>query len=187
MLEIKNLRKTFGGGRPALDDVSFSVKRGEVFGLLGHNGAGKSTALGIMLGMVRPDAGDVTIGGISVLEDRSRALAKVGAIFEAPCFYNYLSGWRNLKVLTGYSGYWDDTIFLVRHSANGPSNPIQFFLWLYCSLPSGSDGRFACVFHSRSRCISPLRLKKRLQAHPCACCTRAHRGSNALYFHGFSG
>lgn len=108
MLEIKNLRKTFGGGKPALDDVSFSVKRGEVFGLLGHNGAGKSTALGIMLGMVRPDAGDVTIGGISVLEDRSQALAKVGAIFEAPCFYNYLNGWRNLKVLTGYSGYWDE-------------------------------------------------------------------------------
>jgi ABC-2 type transport system ATP-binding protein len=108
MLEIKNLHKTFGGGKPALDDVSFSVKRGEVFGLLGHNGAGKSTALGIMLGMVRPDFGDVKIGGISVREDRRLALAKVGAIFEAPCFYHYLSGWKNLKVLTGYSDYWDE-------------------------------------------------------------------------------
>ena len=108
MLEIKNLHKTFGGGKPALDDVSFSVKRGEVFGLLGHNGAGKSTALGIMLGMVRPDAGSVTIGGISVQEDRALALAKVGAIFESPCFYSYLSGWQNLKVLTSYSGYWDE-------------------------------------------------------------------------------
>ena len=108
MLEIKNLRKTFGGGKPALDDVSFSVKRGEVFGLLGHNGAGKSTALGIMLGMVRPDSGDVTVGGISVREDRALALSKVGAIFESPMFYSYLSGWKNLRVLTSYSGYWDE-------------------------------------------------------------------------------
>jgi len=108
MLEIKNLHKTFGGGKPALDGVSFSVGRGEVFGLLGHNGAGKSTALGIMLGMVRPDSGDVTIGGISVRENRSQALAKVGAIFESPCFYSYLSAWMNLKVLAGYSGYWDE-------------------------------------------------------------------------------
>ena len=108
MLEIKNLHKTFGGGKPALNDVSFSVERGEVFGLLGHNGAGKSTALGIMLGMVRPDSGDVTIGGISVRDDRSLALAKVGAIFESPCFYTYLSGWKNLKILAGYSGYWNE-------------------------------------------------------------------------------
>ncbi len=109
MLEIKNLHKTFARGKPALDDVSFSVKRGEVFGLLGHNGAGKSTALGIMLGMVRPDSGDVKIGGISVRENRALALAKVGAIFESPCFYGYLSGWKNLKVLTSYSGFWDES------------------------------------------------------------------------------
>ena len=108
MLEIKKLHKTFGGAKPALDDVSFSVKRGEVFGLLGHNGAGKSTALGIMLGMVRPDSGDVTIDGISVRENRRKALSKVGAIFESPCFYNYLSGWKNLKVPTGYSDFWDE-------------------------------------------------------------------------------
>ncbi|MFT4548919.1 MAG: ABC-2 type transport system ATP-binding protein [Verrucomicrobiales bacterium] len=108
MLEIKNLHKTFGRGKPALDDVSFTVERGEVFGLLGHNGAGKSTALGVMLGMVRPDSGDVKISGISVREDRALALSKVGAIFESPCFYKYLSGWKNLKVLTSYSGYWDE-------------------------------------------------------------------------------
>ena len=108
MLEIKNLHKTFGRGKPALSDVSFSVGRGEVFGLLGHNGAGKSTALGIMLGMVRPDSGDVEVDGISVRENRKVALAKVGAIFEAPCFYGYLSGWKNLKILAGYSGYWDE-------------------------------------------------------------------------------
>ncbi len=106
MLEIRGLHKSFGG-KPALDDVSFNVARGEIHGLLGHNGAGKSTTLGIILGMVMPDSGDVTIGGVSVLESRSHALRKVGAIFEAPAFYEYLSGWENLRLLMGYSGGFD--------------------------------------------------------------------------------
>lgn len=106
MLIANHLCKEFGG-KPALADVSFHVKRGEIYGLLGHNGAGKSTSLGIILGMVMPDRGDVTIGGISVLANRSKALRKVGAIFEAPAFYEYLSGWDNLKILMGYSGGFD--------------------------------------------------------------------------------
>ena len=106
MLTATHLYKKFGG-KPALDDVSFHVRRGEIFGLLGHNGAGKSTSLGIILGMVMPDQGDVTIDGISVLKNRSKALRKVGAIFEAPAFYEYLSGWENLKILMSYSVGFD--------------------------------------------------------------------------------
>ena len=106
MLDIRQLHKSFGG-RPALKDVSFEVGRGEIHGLLGHNGAGKSTTLGIILGMVMPDSGDVSIGGISVRENRSAALRKVGAIFESPAFYEYLSGWDNLRLLMGYSDGFD--------------------------------------------------------------------------------
>ena len=106
MLVATGLSKKFSG-KPALDDVSFHVQRGEIYGLLGHNGAGKSTSLGIILGMVMPDRGDVSIGGVSVLKNRSQALRKVGAIFEAPAFYDYLSGWDNLKILMGYSGGFD--------------------------------------------------------------------------------
>ena len=106
MLTATHLHKTFGG-KPALADVSFHVRRGEIFGLLGHNGAGKSTSLGIILGMVMPDQGDVTIDGVSVLKNRSKALRKVGAIFEAPAFYEYLSGWENLKILMSYSSGFD--------------------------------------------------------------------------------
>ncbi len=105
MLEVSHLRKRFPrAAKAALDDVSFSVKKGEIFGLLGHNGAGKSTALGIMLGLVHPNSGEVTVDGISVQNDRENALRKVGAIFEAPSFYEYLSGWKNLQVLTSLSG-----------------------------------------------------------------------------------
>ena len=105
MLTVSDLSKRFDRkAPPALDGVSFSVKKGEVYGLLGHNGAGKSTSLGIMLGMVYPDAGDVVIGGVSVKNQREAALRKVGAIFESPNFYEYLTGWRNLMVLTAFSG-----------------------------------------------------------------------------------
>ncbi|QTN33037.1 ABC transporter ATP-binding protein [Akkermansiaceae bacterium] len=106
MLEARGLIKKFGG-KPALKDVSFRLEKGEIYGLLGHNGAGKSTSLGIILGMVAPDGGEVFIDGVSVQRNRSKALAKVGAIFEAPAFYDYMSGWENLRILMGYSGGFD--------------------------------------------------------------------------------
>jgi len=102
MIALRDLKKTFGG-KPALHGLSLEVRCGEVFGLLGHNGAGKSTTLGILLGQVFPDEGEALIGGVSVQRDRARALGKTGAIFEAPRFYDYLSGWRNLEIYTSYS------------------------------------------------------------------------------------
>ena len=101
-IRIENLWKAFAG-KPALHGVSFEVAKGEIFGLLGHNGAGKSTSLGILLGQVYPDQGEAFIGGVSVQRERARALTSVGAIFEAPRFYDYLSGWRNLEIFTSYS------------------------------------------------------------------------------------
>lgn len=74
-----------------------------MYGLLGHNGAGKSTAIGILLGQVWPTAGAVRVCGFDVTRDRRRALTHVGAIFESPAFYDYLSGWRNLEILAGYT------------------------------------------------------------------------------------
>lgn len=106
MLQLDKLRKSFKG-RLALDDVSFHVEKGEIHGLLGHNGAGKSTTLGIILGMVAPDSGEAKIDGLSVQHKRSAALRHVGSIFESPCFYEYLTGWENLKTLSTYSGPFD--------------------------------------------------------------------------------
>lgn len=103
-VSIHNLKKAFGG-RPALHGVSFEVREGEIFGLLGHNGAGKSTTLGILLGMVHADAGHACIGGYDVVSQRPLALGQVGAIFEAPAFYEYLSGWHNLGFLVSLSGH----------------------------------------------------------------------------------
>jgi ABC-2 type transport system ATP-binding protein len=86
-----------------VDNVTLHVPSGEIFGLLGHNGAGKSTAIGMMLGQVWPTAGEVKICGHDITGSRRLALQKVGAIFEAPVFYDYLSAWRNLEILSHYT------------------------------------------------------------------------------------
>ena len=109
LIEAKTLSKTYpGAGRAALNNVSFTVGQGEIVGLLGHNGAGKSTILGIMLGMVRPDVGEVRLAGYSVQRERGKALSSIGAIFEAAVFYDYLTGWQNLRALCSLSGWWDE-------------------------------------------------------------------------------
>ncbi len=107
MIRLNNLSKNFRG-RPALIDLSLEIARGEIFGLLGHNGAGKSTTFGLILGQLYPTAGEAFIRDISVQRDRMKALKGVGAIFETPGFYDYLSGWNNLRIFTSYSGQVKD-------------------------------------------------------------------------------
>jgi ABC-2 type transport system ATP-binding protein len=102
VIELTNLTKQFGD-RLAVDHLDLDVPRGEIFGLLGHNGAGKSTAIGMMLGQVWPTAGTASICGYDVTTDRQEALVRVGAIFETPVFYDYLSGYRNLEILSHYT------------------------------------------------------------------------------------
>jgi len=102
MINLVNVSKNFGQ-RKAVDQLTFCVPEGEIFGLLGHNGAGKSTAIGMMLGQVWPSSGEVLVCGHDVTRRRHEALREVGAIFESPVFYDYLSGWRNLEILSTYT------------------------------------------------------------------------------------
>ncbi len=107
MIQLRNVQKKFGA-RLAVNDLSLEVPKGEIFGLLGHNGAGKSTAIGMMLGQVWPTSGEVRVCGHDVTTRRDRALQKVGAIFETPAFYDYLSGWRNLEIFTHFTARTSD-------------------------------------------------------------------------------
>lgn len=102
MIELRQISKYFGK-QCAVSDLDLCVPKGEIFGLLGHNGAGKSTAIGMMLGQVWPTRGKIKICGHDVTRVRQKALQSVGAIFETPVFYDFLSGWRNLEILTHYS------------------------------------------------------------------------------------
>jgi ABC-2 type transport system ATP-binding protein len=104
VIELRNVRKFFGQ-RLVVDDLSLDVPRGQIFGLLGHNGAGKSTTIGMMLGQVWPSGGEVKVCGFDVTAHRRKALGPVGAIFEAPAFYDYLSGFRNLEILSSYTAH----------------------------------------------------------------------------------
>jgi ABC-2 type transport system ATP-binding protein len=102
MIQLQNLTKRFGS-RLAVQNLSLEIPRGSLYALLGHNGAGKSTTIGMMLGQVIPDSGRVLINGHDVISQRRAALDHTGAIFETPSFYDYLSGYRNLEIFSSYS------------------------------------------------------------------------------------
>jgi len=99
ILSIKNLSKSFGK-RKAVDNLSFDIREGEIFGFLGPNGAGKSTAIRSMLSLIKPDEGDIEIFNKSVRKYHNSALQKVGALVERPDFYEYLSAYKNLSLLS---------------------------------------------------------------------------------------
>lgn len=96
ILSIQNLNK-FYGGIQALKNVSFEIKKGNVYGILGPNGSGKSTTLGIALNVVNKTSGDFQwfSGNIQTHD----ALKKVGAIIERPNFYPYMTAEQNLKLV----------------------------------------------------------------------------------------
>lgn len=81
MLEIKNLRKVYGSGKTekvAVDGISLTVERGAFFGLLGANGAGKSTTIHCITGIAQPTSGEIMVDGIDVVKDYKTARTKVG-------------------------------------------------------------------------------------------------------------
>ena len=84
-ISVKGLRKAYQGV-PAVRDISFSVNPGEIFGLLGENGAGKSTTIECLLGTRRPDSGSTSILGMDSVKDRKRLFQKVGVQFQEPYY-----------------------------------------------------------------------------------------------------
>ena len=101
-LVIEGLVKTFKDGHRAVDDVSWRAERGQVVGLLGPNGAGKTTTMRMLLGLIRPDAGEVHVLGEPVTPG-APVLSRVGALVEGPGFLPHLTGRDNLKA------YWQAT------------------------------------------------------------------------------
>lgn len=102
--KLKNRKNTVN----ALDDVSISIKRGEIFGLLGPNGAGKSTLIKIITGLVFADKGKVLLEGIDIVQNREKFLSQVGAQIEEPAFFLKRSGAWNLKYLADMQGGLSD-------------------------------------------------------------------------------
>ncbi len=124
LLQVSGLTKTYGAFK-AVDDLSFSVFPGDVFGFLGQNGAGKSTTIRMLLTLIRPDAGQIRVFGMDLQRHRREVLSKVGAVIEKPDLYGYLTGMENLSLFARMSGRRIDrkvlaeTMELVGLSARG--------------------------------------------------------------------
>jgi ABC-2 type transport system ATP-binding protein len=95
VLSAVGLAKRYGK-REVVSDVSFDLRRGEVFGFLGPNGAGKTTTIRMLVGLVRPTRGRVVIEGKELGKDLEGALRHVGCIVETPDLYRFLTGRENL-------------------------------------------------------------------------------------------
>lgn len=102
IIETRNLSKTFKSFK-AVDDLSFSIHPGDVYGFLGENGAGKSTTMRMLLGLIYPDSGEILIEGQKFNNGSRHLLSSIGAIIERPDMYGYLSGWDNLKIFAALS------------------------------------------------------------------------------------
>lgn len=97
VVEIKNVSKKIRN-KTIIDNLTFEVHTGEVFGFLGPNGAGKTTTIKMLLGLMSITKGEMYIDGFNVVKDFEKAIAKVGGIVENPDVYKYLTGYQNLVI-----------------------------------------------------------------------------------------
>lgn len=95
-LSVKGLRKSIGK-KEIIRGIDFDLKKGEVFGFLGPNGAGKTTTIRMLVGLIKPSAGSIEIGGYNLRNNFTKAMAQMGCIVENPELYSYLTGWENLE------------------------------------------------------------------------------------------
>ena len=98
LLEIRHLEKSFGSFK-AVNDISLHVNKGDIYGFLGPNGAGKSTTLRMVLGLIKPNNGEILISNKSIEGNDRKFLNTIGALIEKPDFYKNLSALDNLKIL----------------------------------------------------------------------------------------
>ncbi|EJR00864.1 ABC transporter ATP-binding protein [Bacillus mycoides] len=96
ILSVRDVKKVMGK-KTLVEDISFDVKQGEVFGFLGPNGAGKTTTIRMLVGLIKATEGTISIGGYSIKENFREAMRQIGSIVENPELYTYLTGWENLK------------------------------------------------------------------------------------------
>ena len=103
MLKIAHLTKTFGK-KKAVDDLSLEIAPGEIYGFIGHNGAGKTTTLKSVVGIQQFDAGEITIGGISLKKDPLACKRQLAYIPDNPDLYDFMTGIKYLNFIADIFG-----------------------------------------------------------------------------------
>lgn len=103
IISVKKLSKNFRDIK-AVSDLSFTINKGDVYGFLGQNGAGKSTTIRMLLTLIEPTAGTIEILGMNLHSHRKEILRNVGAVIERPDLYKYLTAYENLSLFAKISG-----------------------------------------------------------------------------------
>jgi ABC-type multidrug transport system ATPase subunit len=103
VIRVNNLSKYYRDIK-AVNDISFTVNKGDIYGFLGQNGAGKSTTIRMLLTLVEPTGGTIEIFGKDITRHRKAILQQVGAVIEKPDLYKYLTAWENLALFAKMSG-----------------------------------------------------------------------------------
>ena len=108
-ISVRGLTKKFGSFT-AVDNISFDVLKGEIFGFLGANGAGKTTAMRILCGLSRPTAGEGTVAGWNIRKDQERIKRSIGYMSQKFSLYPDLKTWENIELFGGIYGLNDEQI-----------------------------------------------------------------------------
>ena len=103
VISVKNLTKRFGNFT-AVDNISFDVKRGEIFGFLGANGAGKTTAMRMLCGLSYPTSGSGSVAGFDVMHEGEMIKRHIGYMSQRFSLYNDLTVWENMRLFAGIYG-----------------------------------------------------------------------------------
>lgn len=103
MLQVNNLYKSYGKHQ-VLDNISFNIESGTIFGFLGENGAGKTTTMNILAGLINFDSGDIKLNGISFSNNKRKLLKNIGYLPQNPSFYNYMTSVEYLKFIGELKG-----------------------------------------------------------------------------------
>jgi len=98
MLEIQKLNKSYRK-RKIIDNLNMTVYKGDIYGFLGANGEGKTTTIRMITSLIKADSGDIIINGKSVINCKNEAIRNIGAMVEAPKFYENMSGYENLELM----------------------------------------------------------------------------------------
>lgn len=99
MIELKNVKKTFAN-KIAVNDISFKVKEGEIFGFLGPNGAGKTTTINMIVGLLKPDGGEIYINGIDVIKNSFESKKEFSYVPDTPDVYKNMTGIQYLEFVS---------------------------------------------------------------------------------------
>lgn len=103
IISVKGLTKQFHN-LTAVNQLSFTVNNGDVYGFLGQNGAGKSTTLRMLLTLIEPTEGSIEVAGMDLLKHHKEVLRNIGAVIEKPDVYKYLSAYENVQLFAKLSG-----------------------------------------------------------------------------------